>query len=89
MQAIDRRPLSALFPILNRLPEPNPDIEHAQARADTAGKAVFKNCAEGWKRQEQMIVRPLRTPRQDHQHDPNGGAQEYEQQDSHPAEPEV
>ena len=36
-----------------------------------------------------MIVGPLGTPRQDHQHNPNRGAQEHEQQNSHTVEPEV
>ena len=51
-----------LFVVVQRLPEADPDIEQAQAAADAAEEAVGDDAAQAGKREQQVVVGPLRGP---------------------------
>src|SRR3954447_9330416 len=60
-------PALLIFVIVQRLPETDPDIEQTQAAAQAPEKTVVHNRAQGGKRQQQVVVGPLRCPRQNNQ----------------------
>src|SRR5260370_37035429 len=58
-----------LLVVVERLPETDPDIEQAQAAAQASEEAVGNHGAESGKREQQVVVGPLRGPgKNDEQH---------------------
>ena len=62
------------FLIMDRLSEPDPDVDHAQAAAQSPHKTVGHNRAKSRIGEQKMIVGPLRPPGNDDQQQPDDGA---------------
>ena len=83
-------PSGPLFVVeVNCFPESDPDIEHSQAAAKAANKAVGNERPQSGRCEQEVVVRPFRTPGQDHQKHTHGGAEKNEQQYQDAVQPEL
>ena len=74
---------------MNRLPESDPDVEYAEARGNAAYESAGDEVSKRGIGKEQRVVRPVGTPRHDHQHDSESGAEEDEKEHSDAAKPKA
>jgi hypothetical protein len=54
-----------LFVVVERLPEADPDIEQSKAAAETSEEPVIHHRAQAGIREQEVVVSPLRRPRED------------------------
>jgi hypothetical protein len=78
-----------LFVVVERLPETDPDIEQAQAAAQAAEEAVGDHITEGRKREQQIVVGPLRSPRKNDQQDSRHRTDQDEKKDGGAMHPDL
>jgi hypothetical protein len=78
-----------LFVVVQCLPESDPDVQQAQPAADTAEEPVCNNRTQGRKREQQVVVSPLRRPRKNDQQNPRHRADQYKQKDRDAVHPEL
>jgi len=69
-------------------PKSDPDVEHAQPRAQATNKATGKHRTQAWRAQKEIIVSPFWPPRKNDKQYPDDGAQKYKQQHQDAADPE-
>ena len=62
-----------MFVVVEGLPETDPDIEQAQTAADATEEAVGNDSAKRRKREQQVVVSPLGSPRQNDEQDSGDG----------------
>jgi hypothetical protein len=62
-----------MFVVVEGLTETDPDIEQAQTAADATEEAVGNHSAERRKREQQIVVSPLGSPRQNDEQDSRDG----------------
>jgi len=74
---------------MNRLPEPDPDIQKPQSAANSTNETVGKESTNQGVCQENAIVRPFRSPRDDHQQNTSNGAYKHEQQNRKAMKPQI
>ena len=72
---------------MHGFPKPDPDIEHAQTRAQAADKTAGKNRPECGRTEQEVVVGPFRPPGKNDQQNTDYRAQKYEKQDQNPMYP--
>src|SRR5579862_1729867 len=77
-----------LFVVVERFPETDPDIQQAKAAANAAEKAVGNYGAERRKRKQEVVVSPLRSPRQNDQQNSSDGADQNKKKDGNAVHPD-
>jgi len=75
--------------IVKGFPETYPNIEQTQAAAQAAKEASGDERAKPGKREQKIIVGPLRGPGQDHEQDAGDGTNQYEKEYGSPVQPEL
>lgn len=74
--------------VMNGGAESDPNVEHSQPAAQSAGKAAGDPRAQRRMSEKEIIVRPLRPPRNDEHEHSHGGAEKNEQQHVDAMKPE-
>jgi hypothetical protein len=78
-----------VFVVVEGFPEADPDVEQSQAAAQAAKEAGGDQGTKPGKREQQIVVGPLRGPGQDHEEDAGDSADQDEKENGSAVQPKL
>src|SRR5580693_4683653 len=75
--------------VVKRFREPNPNVQQPQPTADPADKSVGNEGSQSRGGHQQMVVCPLRSPRENHKKHADNGADQTKQQHRGSMQPQL